>query len=335
VSDDARLLAKVATLYYKSQLPQHEIAHRLGMSRQTAGRLLQRARDLGIVHVEIRSPLSYASELEWALEEAFGLAEAVVVQPHADTDESIKEAIGKATAEFVQRRIKDNNILALGWGTTVFQCALYMQPARRRNVIVVELNGSLNRTSFPTHAEYIIHHMAEMLDGKPIMLGAPMFVERPDIRASLLSDSRVAAAFEMASQSDIALFGIGDLSEHSSPFKAGFVDEETLRRLRAQGVVGDIGGRFYDAQGNPHAPDLAERTIAVELSNLRAKAISVGMAGGLRKVEAILGALHGKYCNVLITDEQAASALLSQSAHERTRSTRADSRRGQTRNREG
>jgi len=310
VGDDARLLAKVATLYYKSQLSQHEIAHRLGMSRQTAGRLLQRARDLGIVHVEIRSPLSYASELEWALEEAFGLAEAVVVQPHADTDESIKEAIGKATAEFVQRRIKDNDILALSWGTTVYQCALHMQPTRTRNVTVVELNGSLNRTSFPTHAEYVIHRMAEMLGGKPVILGAPMFVERPDIRASLLSDSRVAAAFELACQSNFALFGIGDLSEHSSPYKAGFVDEETLQRLRAEGIVGDIGGRFYDAQGNPRAPDLAERTIAVELSNLRAKALSVGLAGGLRKVDAIRGALHGKYCNVLITDEQTASALL-------------------------
>src|SRR5512141_1336935 len=104
VSDDARLLAKVATLYYKSQLSQLEIAQRLGISRQTAGRLLQRARDLGIVHVEIRSPLSHATDLEYSLEEALHLSEASVVTPHAEGEAATREALGKAGAEFLQRR---------------------------------------------------------------------------------------------------------------------------------------------------------------------------------------------------------------------------------------
>ena len=310
MGNDARLLAKIATLYYRSQLSQHEIASRLGLSRQTTGRLLRRARDLGIVHVEIRSPLSYASELEVSLEEAFQLAEAIVVKPHVNTDESIKEAIGKAAAAFVQRRVKDGDVIGLSWSTTVYQCALQMQPAHRRNVVIVGLNGSLNRTSFPTHAEYVIHRMAEMLDAKPVFLAAPMFVDRPDIKASLLSDSRVAEALDLAHQANFAIFGIGDLSEHSSPFKAGFVDSAMLQALRDGGIIGDICGRFYDLNGDLGAPKFAERTIAVELSNLRSKAISAGIAGGLRKVDAILGSLRGKYCNVLITDEEAAKALL-------------------------
>ncbi len=304
---------KAATFYYRNQLSQQEIAQRLGVSRQTAGRLLQRARDLGIVHVEIRSPLSYSAELECSLEATFQLLEAVVVTSPVDTDESIKEAIGKAAAAFVQRRVKDDDIVGLSWSTTVHQCALHLQPVRVRNATVVSLDGSLNRTSFPTYAEYIVHRTAEAFGARPVFMPAPMVVDRPDIRTSLLSDSHVAEALELARRANLAIFGIGDLSEHSSPFKAGYVDSEMLQRLRSAGVAGDICGQFYDLDGSPSAPHLAERTIAVELSNLRSKEVSVGLAGGLRKVDAILGALRGRYCNALITDEETAKALLDRS----------------------
>jgi DNA-binding transcriptional regulator LsrR (DeoR family) len=83
-----------------------------------------------------------------------------------------------------------------------------------------------------------------------------------------------------------------------------------LARLRAAGAVGDICGRFYDAQGRPCVPEINERTLAVELESLRSKALSVAVAGTAPKVDAILGALRGRYCNVLITDEEAARALI-------------------------
>lgn len=310
LGDDARLLAKVATLYYRSQLSQQDIARRLGISRQAAGRLLQRARDLDIVHVEIRSPLSYSTDLEYALEETFHLSEAIVVTPPVDTDESIKEAIGKATAAFLQRRVKDNDIVGLSWSTTVYQCAVHVQPIRVHNTSVVSLDGSLNPTSFQTYAEYIIHRVAQAFGGRPVLIAAPRVVDRPDIKTSLLSDSRVAEALDLARRANLAVFGIGDLSEHSSPFMAGHVNRAMLAQLRAAGVAGDICSQFYDLNGTPSAPDLAGRTIAVELSNLRSKEVSVAVAGGLRKVDAILGALRGRYCNVLITDEETAKALL-------------------------
>src|SRR5439155_11946215 len=101
----------VATLYYKSHLSQAEIAQRLGISRQMVGRLLQRASDLGIVRIEIQSPLSYCADFEVTLEEIFELSEAVVVAPPVDTDEAIKGVISEATAEFVRRRIKSGDIV--------------------------------------------------------------------------------------------------------------------------------------------------------------------------------------------------------------------------------
>ncbi len=61
--DDVALLTRVAILYYREGLTQQETARRIGVSRQTVGRLLQLAQDKGIVRVEIRSPTAEVESL--------------------------------------------------------------------------------------------------------------------------------------------------------------------------------------------------------------------------------------------------------------------------------
>jgi DNA-binding transcriptional regulator LsrR (DeoR family) len=55
---------------------------------------------------------------------------------------------------------------------------------------------------------------------------------------------------------------------------------------------------------------LNDRVIGVSLDQLRGTHRTVGIAGGLRKVEAIRGALLGRWINVLITDDRVAEGLL-------------------------
>jgi len=53
-----------------------------------------------------------------------------------------------------------------------------------------------------------------------------------------------------------------------------------------------------------------ERRIGIELADLRRIPKVVAVAGGLHKAEAILGALHGKFADVLVTNELVAMRLL-------------------------
>lgn len=317
--DDIRLLTKTATLYYKGKLSQVEIAQRLGLSRQTVGRLLQRASDLSIVRIEIQSPLSYASELELQLEEAFGLPEVVVVSSPLDTDEAIKVAIGTAAAEFIQRRVKDGDILGIVSGsTTLYQCAIRLRPTHFRDLTVVSLTGSAPRSPSPPNAETIVHSIGKALEAKIVSLPAPAFVDRADIKESLLSDSNIAAVLELGYHANIALLGVGAISEEFSPYKHGYVDYDLLQVIKHEGGVGEICGHAYNINGELCSPEISQRTVAIELESLRSKELSVAVTGGLRKLDAIWGGLQGKYFNVLITDEDTARALLARKRQQPT-----------------
>jgi deoxyribonucleoside regulator len=168
---------------------------------------------------------------------------------------------------------------------------------------------------YSTGAEYMVDLFAEAFGAHMVTFSAPMLVDRPEILESLLSDSRIAAALKIAQKTNIAIFGVGDVSKSSSPFKVGYYNQKLLESAQRDGAVGEICGRFYDASGQPCSPKLDQRTLAIELENLKQKAMSIAVSSSTHKVEAILGMLRGQYCNVLITDEETAKALLSKSRY--------------------
>jgi lsr operon transcriptional repressor len=90
----------------------------------------------------------------------------------------------------------------------------------------------------------------------------------------------------------------------------GYLEADDVSRLPERGVVGDILGQFFDAAGNVVKLPIHDRRIGIELADLVRIPKVVGVAGGLPKAKAILGALHGGYLDVLVTDETTALHLL-------------------------
>ena len=73
--DEQRLLVKVSKMYYEEGLAQDDIILRLNLSRSKISRLLQQARDEGIVQITVTTPRHMYSDLENGLEKQYGLAE--------------------------------------------------------------------------------------------------------------------------------------------------------------------------------------------------------------------------------------------------------------------
>jgi len=87
-SGSEELLLRVAWFYYKDELTQDEIAKRLSVSRASVGRMLDRARKVGLVTINLNADHLDAFEVSRQLRRTFGLTEALVVPDHAEGEGS-------------------------------------------------------------------------------------------------------------------------------------------------------------------------------------------------------------------------------------------------------
>ena len=67
-------LVNVARLYYEQGLTQDQVARRIGVSRPLVSKMLARAREAGIVHIEIRAADEGDAALLTALQAKYALA---------------------------------------------------------------------------------------------------------------------------------------------------------------------------------------------------------------------------------------------------------------------
>ena len=306
-----RHVVKIAMLYYLKNLDQDEIAMRLGLSRQSVSRHLRRARDSGIIQFKINSPAETTfAELELELETTFGLKAAVIAPVNLNADDMIKEAIGEYAAGFLEQNVSDGDIVGVSWSSTVFACARNLKNNGARDLTICQLNGSMDVADFSTRAEFIISKMAAVFKARTISLAAPMLVDSPEILNSIMADTRIRKSFDIAQRATIGVFGIGSINQESSLYQTGYMSSHILNELRGENAVGDIAGHFFDARGEICDQLLESRTLAVPKAAFDRMKFSVALAGGAQKLEAIEGALAGKWCNVLVTDEITAQSLL-------------------------
>ena len=77
--DEMRLAVRVARMYYQWDMKQSDIAKRLGLSQPTISRLLQQAKQSGIVRISVTIPQGCYTELEEELLRRYRLRHAGVV----------------------------------------------------------------------------------------------------------------------------------------------------------------------------------------------------------------------------------------------------------------
>jgi len=304
------ILVEAAKLYYEHQLSQLEISKKMKVSRPTVSRLLQQARNTGIVHIEITDPTEAGTQLESDLVQKYGLKKVVVVPSDMDDNEIIKMRLGKAAVSLVDQLISEGTILGISWGTTMQQVARQIRSRRVNDMVVVQLNGGISRAEIETHASEIAKTIGNSYNAIPYLMPLPAVVDNADLKKAILSDRNIARTLELGRKANIALFTIGSFDYNSVLVKAEYFEQNEVEELLQLGAVGDICSRILKADGTICSKDLNNRTIGIELDELKKKQYSIAIAGGKEKLVAILAGLKGKWFNSLITDEWTASELL-------------------------
>ncbi len=309
-SDDPRttelLTVRIAELYYDENKTQDEIGALLGVTRWKVGRLLAQARERGIVRIEIVHPQARRLGVERALCERFGLCDAVVV-PAA---EDVHARVAVAAADYLTVLRPVPRTLGVSWGRTLQGVAERLTSGWARGVQIVQVNGGVSLNKRAGTAATTASLIAEKAGGQAVLLPSPAILERLETKRAIEADRTVAAVLELAASASAYLYSAGVADETSVLVDSGYLTSDDVAELVRKGAVGDVVGRYIDANGNPVDPGLDERTVGLGLDRLRAAATAIFVVAGQAKHDIARAVVTSGLCTIIVTDEATAAALL-------------------------
>lgn len=305
MTDERKLdqAARAAWLSYVAGRKQDEIAQEMGVSRQTAQRLVAQAMAAGLVKVRIDHPLSGCFELEKALQQKFALKKVVVTPGEAG-----KAGVAIAVAEFIELQLQQSEPITLAIGTGRTLSAGVAQMSRRDcpQHRIVSLTGNISPDG-STAFYNVLFSLSDVVTARTFPLMVPVISTTKEERDALHRQPGNTRVIEMARNADTALIGLGSMGPEAPLAQDGFMTPAEVRALRDQGAAGEMLGRSYDIDGNFLPMD--GRVASCQLPDPD-RALVIAAAGGPEKVDPIRGALRSGVINGLITDETTAKSLL-------------------------
>ncbi|MFV0432722.1 MAG: sugar-binding transcriptional regulator [Leucobacter sp.] len=299
--------AYVATRHYIDGLSRIEIADELGISRFAVARILQRARDRGIVRFEITSPGDLDLPVSMALQERYGLHHALAVITPSDAPETIRQALGRASARLLTEITAASDTIGIASGRTLLDMAASIGSLARADI--VQFGGVAS--GIQDSGVELVRRVARISHGTPYPILAPLMVQRPESAELLRQEPIIRETIAQFSRVTIAVVGIGSWNPPDSQVYQLAQRLGLLAPLQRLGVCAELGAIMLDADGNE--VDLySDRSIAIDSAALRKVPEVIAVAGGPRKIRAISAALRSGLISSLVCDVGTARALLEQ-----------------------
>ncbi|GAB4395056.1 MAG: sugar-binding transcriptional regulator [Kiloniellaceae bacterium] len=304
--DDA---ARAGWLYYVAGNTQDEIAAKLGISRQSAQRLVSLAVSEGLVKVRLDHPLANCLDLAERLRERFGLALCEVVPTDPDSDSTTLGVADAAAAEMERRlRAPETKVMAIGTGRTLKAAGELLPQIDAPEKKIVSLTG--NFAPDGSAAFYsVIFTMADVVNARHYPLPLPVVAASPEERDLLHQQIMVHSTLELAARADVTFVGIGDLGAKAPLVEDGFISREELKALKDAGAVMEIVGWAFDAEGRMIQGLTNARVASAPLPSPEGSLV-IAVAKGAAKLPGIRVAVTRPLVNGLITDEWTAQELL-------------------------
>ncbi|MFM2277865.1 MAG: hypothetical protein RLZZ444_96, partial [Pseudomonadota bacterium] len=208
--DDA---ARAGWLYYVAGNTQDQIATKLGVSRQSAQRLVSLARSERLVRVQIDHPIANCLELAERLRQKFKLRSADVV-PTDPGSESTVTGVAEAASAELERWLKQESpvLIAVGTGRTL-KAAVEMLPRMDcRHHRVVSLTGNIAPDGSAAFYN-VVFTMSDTVNIRSFPMPLPVIASSPGEREMLHAQAMVKPTLALAAKADVTFVGIGDLSD--------------------------------------------------------------------------------------------------------------------------
>jgi DNA-binding transcriptional regulator LsrR (DeoR family) len=304
--DDA---ARAGWLYYVAGNTQDQIAAKLGVSRQSAQRLVSLATSEGLVKVRIDHPIAACLDLAARLRARFALDLAEVV-PSDPASSSTTMGIAVAAAAEIERRLSSAEpiVMALGTGRTLKAAIEQLPSMDCPQHKIVSLTGNISPDGSAAFYN-VVFTIADRIKARSFPMPLPVIASSAQEREMLLSQPMIQPTLALAARADVTFVGIGDLGPRAPLLVDGFITESELKALQKAGAVGEIVGWAFDRDGRLIEGITNDRVASAPLPS-REKSLVVALAMGDKKLPGLLAAVTRRLVNGLITDERTAAALL-------------------------
>lgn len=304
--DDA---ARAGWLYYVAGRTQDEIAAAMGISRQSAQRLVSLAVAEKLIKVRLDHPIAVCMELAEAVKAKYGLKRVEVVPTDPGSD-SATVGVAEAGAAELERWLKqpDPLVIAMGTGRTLRAVVDQLPPMECPQHKIVSLTGNISPDGSAAYFN-VIYSMADAVKAPHFPMPLPVIVSSREERDLLHRQPLVAPTIELGRRSNITFVGIGEMGARAPLLVDGFLRQDEMDELLAAGAAGEICGWIFGEDGRLLDHPVNERVASIAIPS-RETAVVIGVARGRRKLQAIRAAATGGHINGLITDEDAARHLL-------------------------
>ena len=304
--DDA---ARAGWLYYIAGNTQDEIARKLGVSRQTAQRLVSLAVSERLIRVRLDHPIGRCLELSERMKQVFGMDHCEVV-PSDPESPSTTIGVAEAAAAELERYLVSQHplIVAMGTGRMLRAMVEQLTPMDCPQHKVVSLVGNIGPDGSASQYD-VVSRISDRVKAPHYPLPLQVIASTVHEKALLLAQKPLRNVIDLAGQADVAFVGVGTVDENAALLRDGFVRPDELRSLVRAGAVGEIIGWAFDAEGRTIDGLTNDRVLSVPLDQ-PAKRRVIGVAMATPRLRAVKGALRGRLINGLITNERMAELLL-------------------------
>lgn len=297
--------ARAAWLSHVAGMTQDEIAGIMGVSRQTAQRLVAQAVAEGIVRIRIDHPFAQCMDLARDLARKWNLGHCEIAPAEAP-----EAGVALIAADAIERWLRrpEPLTLAIGTGRTLSAAVAQLPHVDCPRHRIVSLTGNIAPDGSTAYYN-VLFTLSDRVTARSFPLPMPVIAPSEAERRAVSGQSSIERHFRMAAEASVAFLGIGAVDERAPLMLDGFLTPSEIAALIAAGAVGEITGWAYDAGGRL-IPGLSNARVASAPIPPRETTLVIGVAHGAGKIAAIRGALRGGLINGLITDATTGAALL-------------------------
>lgn len=293
------LMIKIAWYYYMESMTQQKISDKLSISRIRVIKLLEKARQSGIIQFKMRADGTRHIAVENALIEKYGLNDVLVAPSET---ENTNETIAKAAAMYISDRVTPNCFINIGYGDTISRTLNNLVSSTEVTINLVSLTGGVSY--------YLTNTNSNIYNTNLFLLPSPLLTSSKQMATAMKQENSLKEIYDMTQLAAMTIVGIGGINDNATVINAGILNKNDFLLLGLQGAVGDLLSQFIDKDGNVVDNELHDRLISTSLDSLRDFKNVIGVSAGDEKISAINAVLKGGYLNVLITDENTANKLL-------------------------